>query len=126
MKRLIISSGIILLILAVGFFSIWYLEDTKDKTMVYIDAAQEAIDRQNKEEALHSIEELQNFWENHEHYVTLAIRYHDVEEVTKYMAELPSLIEHEEYGASASVLNRIRLTAEHIVDSELPTPLQIF
>lgn len=126
MKRLITSSIIIILILVAGGLSLWYLQDTKEKTVEYIQAAQDAIDNQDKEKALESTNNLKEFWGEREEYLTLAIRYHDADELTKYVYELPSFIEYEDYSECAAILSKIKLIAEHIIETETPTLLQIF
>ena len=126
MKRLITSSVIIILILVAGGLSLWYLQDTKEKTVEYIQVAKQAVENQDKEKALESTNNLKEFWEGREGYLTLIIRYHDVDDLTKYICELPSFIEYEDYSECAAILARIQIIAEHIVETEVPTLLQIF
>lgn len=126
MKRLIITSSILILIVCLGIFALLYLYHTNEQITQITTTAQEAVSQGDIKRAQEQIDALSNLWKKTEPWMSSLVRHNDVDEISKYISELHPLLEHNEMGLLSSELNKIQLISEHITESETPTFFHIF
>lgn len=126
MKRLIITSSILILIVCLGICSLLYLYHTNEQITQITMTAQEAVNQGDIKRAQEQIDALSNLWTKAEPCMSSLVRHNDVDEISKYMSELYPLLEHNEMGLLSCELNKIQLISEHITESETPTFFHIF
>lgn len=126
MKRLIISCSLLIVLLAIGVVSLFYIENVCSQTIEKSQTIKQNIDRQDYQTASQNIKDLESYWEENEQYLCLFVRHGEIEEISRQISELSDLLEYQDYSESSATLNRIIVIAEHIKATEKPLPIYIF
>ncbi len=121
MKRVIVSSVILLCIVVLCAGAQWYLFDTKEKAVSMVETAYESVNRGDLRTARAQVLEFTEFWENKEKYLTIFVRHNQIEELSVIAASLEPMLASgniaDYYAANAQVIKLL----EMIIESERPT-----
>ena len=126
MKRLVISSALLLVLLAIGVVSLFYVENVCSQTIEKSQTIKQEIYVQNYETAAQHIKDLESYWEENEKYLCLFVRHGEIEEISRQISELSDLLDYQDYSESSATLNRIIVIANHVKTTEKPLPIYIF
>lgn len=126
MKRCIASSLIIATLILLGFVGMWHINQTTEIMTQIIVEEEAALDQNDMEKAEKLNQQLSDFWNKQHSILTLYIRHNDIDEISKYISELDQLILHQNTSECSSRLSLIKMMIEHIRDTEIPNPTNVF
>lgn len=126
MKRLVISSTLLLALLVIGVVSLFYIENVCSQTIEKSQTIKQEVYTQDYEKAAKNIKDLESYWEENEKYLCLFVRHGEIEEISRQISELSDFLRYENYSEVSAELNRIIIIAEHIKATEKPLPIYIF
>lgn len=126
MKRLIIVVCMVILILGVGFLSLFQLNRITSRLETELDGLAELVESQSGAELRARTESFQSLWENEEKVMMRYIHHDELDTITGTVARLGALARYEDYPELAAEIDRLRHLVRHIYESETPSLHSIF
>lgn len=118
MKRLVTAVVLLVVIVSISCLSLFALE----RELAEIGAVVGELRQQDPSPVLvEESEQLFRLWNEKERLLVLFVRHDVLDEITKLIAELPSLARYREYGCFYSGLDVILARLEDLLDSARPT-----
>lgn len=126
MKRLLIVVGMVIIILGVGFLSLFQLSRITLRMENELDGLAELVGSRSAEELQSRTADFQLLWENEEKVMMRFIHHDELDTITGTVARLKALAQYEDYPELAAEIDRLRHLVRHIYESETPTFHSIF
>ena len=116
----------ILLIIALGIFSLFYLNNTKNEIQSGLFEITELVENENYIEASKKADELYNSFENRTDYLILFIKHESIEELEETLLRLPPLIANKDSSEFLAEVSKAEGLSEKLFDHEFPSLKNIF
>ena len=118
MKRPVIVSVLVVLIIAVCLHARHRIDSAKEQLHTYANTVFSHIEEDDSEAVKSTVETLVSYWRKEQRYLTLFSRHSRIDEVSRSVARLSSLAAFEEYSDLHAELNAVLWQIDDIKESE--------
>lgn len=122
MKRLIISTLIILLLVGLAGAHVSHLKNITGELIGLLETSQQGLEQKNWSAAAESMAQVTAQWERHAFFLHTTLRHADIDDIRASMKEITAYLESREdrsecLAVTAKLINQLEL----LLEAELPT-----
>lgn len=126
MKRVIVISFILIIIIGASFYSIWYTKQVTNELLMLSNNAETACSELNIKKYCDNINKLSALWESRQLMLSLFIRHDDLENISNHIAALTAIAQREDFNMAIIELYRLNFMLKHIYEHQIPSIDNLF
>lgn len=120
MGRLLTISGIMAILIAFSFFTVYTTNHTKTELNNLLDEAEMSAENNDLQKATDVTQKIENVWKEQKNLLLIFTNHEEINEMTEIVMQLRSLIQYENKAEFFSKLNAARETLSDIYSFQLP------